>query len=368
MWGKTSARTGTIYACPVSGYSYCESLYAAARALGIDVREGVWLGRWLFSHLHAGDVLHLHWPSFLYYDQESRWRSTIGLVRFIMTCLLLRLRGVRIWWTAHNLYPHDGGRSVWMHRVARRFVVRVASRIFVHGASVAAIVRDEFGVAPSLLTIVPHGNWIGVYPNTLTRFQARERLGLPQPAHVFLFIGLCKPYKGLDSLIETMSRLETGAVLLIAGKFPTAAYEKRLRDLAQRLGSGRVRVCPGFIDDADMQVFLNAADTVVLPYREILTSGAAMLAMSFGRPVVAPRMGGLVDQIADGCGLLYDHADPDGLLNALRAARSSRFSEEFILGTAAASTWEDAARALAVTCAGRPSDAATETASGTAQP
>jgi glycosyltransferase involved in cell wall biosynthesis len=36
-----------------------------------------------------------------------------------------------------------------------------------------------------------------------------------------------------------------------------------------------------------------AADLVVLPYRETLNSGTAMLALSFDRPVLAPALGAL---------------------------------------------------------------------------
>ena len=61
----------------------------------------------------------------------------------------------------------------------------------------------------------------------------------------------------------------------------------------------------------------NSSDVVVLPFREILTSGSTLLAMSFGRPVVVPRMGGLVDVVSNGCGFTYDPELTDGLSIAL---------------------------------------------------
>ena len=42
-----------------------------------------------------------------------------------------------------------------------------------------------------------------------------------------------------------------------------------------------------------MQLFLNAADLVVLPYREVLNSGAALLALSFNKPVLTSDAGAL---------------------------------------------------------------------------
>jgi hypothetical protein len=45
----------------------------------------------------------------------------------------------------------------------------------------------------------------------------------------------------------------------------------------------------------DMQLYLNAADLVVLPYGETLNSGAAILALSFDRPVLGPDRGAFAE-------------------------------------------------------------------------
>src|SRR5262249_23292444 len=82
----------------------------------------------------------------------------------------------------------------------------------------------------------------------------------------------------------------------------------------------RVRLHLRHVRDAEVQVFLNAADLVVLPYRAVLTSGAAMLALSFGRGIVAPRVGCLADLERSGAAILYDPAAPDGLPGALARA------------------------------------------------
>ena len=65
---------------------------------------------------------------------------------------------------------------------------------------------------------------------------------------------------------------------------------------------------------------MNAADVVVLPYREILTSGAIILAMSFGKPIIAPKIGCIPDYIDDNGGFLYNPLDVQGLLEAMRKA------------------------------------------------
>jgi beta-1,4-mannosyltransferase len=51
----------------------------------------------------------------------------------------------------------------------------------------------------------------------------------------------------------------------------------------------------------------------------VLTSGSAILAMSFGKALVAPRLGCLPELVPVDGGVLYDPADPDGLGSALRS-------------------------------------------------
>jgi len=57
---------------------------------------------------------------------------------------------------------------------------------------------------------------------------------------------------------------------------------------------------------------------VVLPYRHLLSSGAALLAMSFGKPCVGPAMGCLTDVLDDSGAFLYDPACEAGLLESMR--------------------------------------------------
>ncbi|MEB3209749.1 MAG: glycosyltransferase, partial [Leptolyngbyaceae bacterium] len=66
-------------------------------------------------------------------------------------------------------------------------------------------------------------------------------------------------------------------------------------------------------------VYFSAADIVVLPFRSVSTSGSLLLAMSYGKPVIAPKIGGIASTLAEADDLLYDPDDDLGLLHALNA-------------------------------------------------
>ncbi|MCU0489694.1 MAG: hypothetical protein MUE67_12185, partial [Anaerolineales bacterium] len=52
--------------------------------------------------------------------------------------------------------------------------------------------------------------------------------------------------------------------------------------------------------------------------RDILTSGSAMLAISEGKPVIAPACGCLPELLGEDCAVLYPPEDPTGLVEALK--------------------------------------------------
>jgi beta-1,4-mannosyltransferase len=85
----------------------------------------------------------------------------------------------------------------------------------------------------------------------------------------------------------------------------------------------RVLRIPGYLNDAELARVIRAADHVVLPYRRVLNSGSAMLALTLGRPVLLPRtptFEALAEHVGPGWVALFD-GTPD-------AARLSALGEE----------------------------------------
>ncbi len=106
--------------------------------------------------------------------------------------------------------------------------------------------------------------------------------------------------------------------LVIAGKTRDDGSSELIR--RRCAGHPRIMYQPGFVADDDIQTYMNACDAVVLPYRDILTSGAVILAMSFGRACIAPRMGCIAETLDEKGAFIYEPEDSDGLLNAMKRA------------------------------------------------
>ena len=96
------------------------------------------------------------------------------------------------------------------------------------------------------------------------------------------------------------------------------------RELEERaIADPRIMLRLDRIPEEELSVILRAADVAVLPFRNILTSGSAILAMSHGRPVVAPSMGCLPQTLPADASILYDPDVADGLSGALKIAAAA---------------------------------------------
>jgi glycosyltransferase involved in cell wall biosynthesis len=330
-----------IIGFPGSGIAYVDAFYDALRRSGQSVVSGIFSGSWMLEHVEPMDIAHFHWPSFFYSGKDSHSLLTICFIRFIGLLILLRLLGVRIAWTAHNLMPHDPSSLRWVDVLARKAMIMSSHKIFVHSYSSEKIFIKRFPQALKKISIIPHGNFISFYKNTVTRAAAREYFGYSKSTFIYLFIGLCKPYKNLDGLVREFRKISGDVALLIAGNFPKQSYYELIRELSS--GDARISVRADYIPGDELQYFLCACDAVVIPYHETLTSGVAVLAMSFGRPVISIDKGFLHDIVTDQTGILFDSSRADDFSTALNKARQTQWSEVDVKAHISQFRFEDAA-------------------------
>ncbi|XHS78912.1 glycosyltransferase [Burkholderiaceae bacterium UC74_6] len=351
-------RAGTqprIIAFPAEGIAYNDGLYAAFAALDTEVVEGRWGGRWLLETLRPQDVIHIHWPSFLYSTPGPRWVCLLAFLRFTLLLGLAKLRCREIWWTAHNLLPHVPNPIPALDLLARRFVIQLARHVFVHGEHARQVLVERFPSAAPKTVCIPHGHWIDFYPRLDSSEQARQELQLPQDAFVYLQFGQCKPYKNLDGTVQAFRSLpDERLVLLIAGHFSDATYFDHICQLAA--GDARIRVENRFIPDDQLAAYLLACDVMCMPYREILTSGTAMLALSHGKPVLSMRKGFLRDVIDADCGILIESTSPENIAEAMQQMAARRWDSSRIVEHARQFSFETAAR-LSLACLSKASTA-----------
>ena len=272
---------------------------------------------WLLENRNTVDVLHIHWPYALYKapDLAGRVSRCGNLIRCLARA---RSLGYKVVWTVHNLYPHESP-SPELDYMVRSAIAQVATAVIVHCETGRTSVREHFFREDGVF-VIPHGHF-DVYPNTITRGQARRRLGIPENCFSYLYFGNVRPYKGLEQLLHAFSSLPGNSVRLLLAAKIFYEYGTKLVERAAEADPRIVAVTSRFFPNEDLQAFFNAADVAVFPFLDVLTSGSVMTALSFGRPVIVPALGCLTELVDGTMGIVYEPRQPDALEKALCAIR-----------------------------------------------
>jgi glycosyltransferase involved in cell wall biosynthesis len=153
----------------------------------------------------------------------------------------------------------------------------------------------------------------------------RTQLNIAENRVILLSVGRLVRRKGFQRVIEQLPALATKGLKIhyvICGIGP---MERELRQLAQALGVSHQVTFAGYVPDHKLANFYDSADLFVLPTfydddaKSIEGFGIVYVEASyFGKPVVASRIGGVVDAVQhEKTGLLVTPNDPTELFQAL---------------------------------------------------
>jgi glycosyltransferase involved in cell wall biosynthesis len=285
----------------------------------------------------APDVVHVQWLSRP--ELDVRWLRRIAS-RYPLV------------FTAHNAMPRrERAYGAW------REALTLAARVVVH--SKQAVERlAEFGIDREKIVRVSH-------PVFDSPGDVRVE---PPSGTTLLFFGLIRHYKGLDVIVRALPEIRQrvpDARLVVAGDplEPIAPVQELAASLAV---ADAIDWRLGFVPDPEIPPLVAGAALVVLPYREIESSGVLALAFGHGRPAVVSDLGAVGDAVREfGAGRAVPPEDPAALAAAcadlLTDADALRAGYEGALAARSALTWEEAARAheaLYAELAGAPTGAA----------
>lgn len=252
------------------------------------------------------------------------WNNKFEYFDRTLLMLWYRVLGKRIVLTLHNVNgrKRDCTDST-LNRVTLRIQYRLADRLFVHTEKMKQELLEEFGVGSEKVTVIPFGINNAVPDTQITGKEARQKLGFTDKEKIILFFGNIAPYKGLEYLVEAFHRItreRDDYRLVIAGRPKNCEdYWKQLQsEIANDVLNGRVLLRDEYVPDEDTELYMKAADVLVLPYRHIYQSGVLFLGYSFGLPVLAADVGSLREEIVEGkTGFVFRPEDPQDLAHAI---------------------------------------------------
>ncbi len=222
-----------------------------------------------------------------------------------------------------NVIPHE-----------RRFFDHAFNRYFLKRNDGFVVMSDK--VLADLLHYQPEAKYLRMdhpvydqFGPRLAQQDALKSLGIEYtPSHKYLlFFGIIRKYKGLDLLIEAMSKLGEDYQLIIAGEV-YGAFDDYQAIIDQHALSQRVHLFNHYIPDDKVGLYFSASDVCVLPYRSATQSGIISISKHFEIPVIATDVGGLKESITHGeTGLMVERPEPALIAESIQHFFTSELKE-----------------------------------------
>lgn len=217
-----------------------------------------------------------------------------------------------------------------------------ADRLVVHTDANKKQLMCDFGIPEHKIKVIPHG--VDTSFNKFDKKECRQKLNIGDDEKVLLFYGGIRESKGLDVLLRAMAGID--AVLIIAGALPYGESFDKYREIIEKNGIRTVEFLT-FTDDSFRDILFQAADYLVLPYKEFSSqSGVLMQSIKYHLPVIASDVGSFKEYLD-----LYDigyccEADSvESLHDTITAALTSdKPFETNMIKAANENSWENSGR------------------------
>ena len=197
-------------------------------------------------------------------------------------------------------------------------ILQQAEAVIVVGDKLREDVINRFGVPETNVHVMSMGVDTSVF-KYVPKVEAREKLGLPIEEKILIFVGNVIRAKGLLELVEAFDSLKMSfpdSSLYVIGSQKDGHFVEELRSFIREKDVEDIHFKEP-LGQADLSLWMSAADALVLPSYHEGFGLVALEAMSAGTKVVATDVGGLSYLLKDRAGILVEPENPDSLAEGL---------------------------------------------------
>lgn len=238
-----------------------------------------------FRHFKSIKLVHLNWFENL--DDTSFPKMISSYFKKSLVLAVIRLTNKKLIWTMHNRVSHEK-QSGYLSNILTRKLIRNSHAIIIHCNKSRDLLMEIHPVIASKTHYLPHPDFIDSYGPRVEENGSKGKLKL-------LFIGAIKPYKNIELLIRIAGQLKEKIELTIAGNPNSDSYKRHIKRFADNFPNIKLKL--EFILDSEIPKLIGSHDLLVLPYdlSSSLNSGTVLLAFSYGKSVICPKIGTLAD-------------------------------------------------------------------------
>lgn len=268
-----------------------------AETMGYEVFAGQGMRAYI-SQENNSKCIFLNW--FEEVSSENRASALLEYLKKRYVVKRLQKKDVKLLFVIHNRQPHEN-RHPYLSLLLRKHLCRVSNKIVVLSDKTNQMLREQlgsnlYGQIEQKITKLPLPNYINVYPSS-TQY-SREKLDIPENIPVFLSVGHVRPYKNIELILKVASEMErrrAPGIFVIAGNPISEEYWQKLEKQAQ--GLSNVRLNKGYVPDSGISSLVDICDVMIVPMNteSSINSSECLLAFSYKKPVIAPRIGTVLE-------------------------------------------------------------------------
>lgn len=231
-----------------------------------------------------------------------------------------------------------------MYRALNQLAARRAQAIITFSEASRQDLERVLKIPRAKMSVIPLAADDSFAPKSATEIE-RVRAELNLPKNYALYVGSNKPHKNLPHLVEAWSRIEKGAVLVIAGAWDARYPQAKASAARLRLGERILfrhniveKTLPALIGGAQLFVFPSAHEGFGLPPLE---------ALACGTPVACARVSSLPEVVGDAA-FFFDAANSQNIAQVLADALNDKNARDTLrargMRRAQTFSWERVAR------------------------
>ncbi len=194
--------------------------------------------------------------------------------------------GIRITYFLHDLTPHAGDPTAYIHALPQRWIMRHVDKILCLSDYTRTLAQQKYPhIACEMLPLA------GLYPPSHT-----HRSACNAPIR-FLVVGRLQAYKGLNVLAQALNSLNANVnyTLTIAGNpHHRAEIEALFAPFPQ------VNLQLRWHEHSEIDVYYQSHDVLIAPYTSASQSGPVAQAVATAMPAIVCDAGALAEQIEHG--------------------------------------------------------------------
>lgn len=243
------------------------------------------------------DIVNINWPEAIFHWKEPSDENIETLSKHIEKWK----KNSKLIYTRHNEYPHY--RNTPQFAKLYDLIHQNVDAIIHLGQYSLNSLKDKF---PKIIHAVIYHPLYTTIPNNVTKNEARNKLGINRNANVVLVFGAIRSYEEQQMILKSFRGINKKNKLLLIPRFPFHTPEiipSRLKKYFKLILVKYYSIhkkyifLTKFIENNDIQNFLQASDVVFIARKKGLNSGNIFLGYTFKKAVVGPSIGNMTETL-----------------------------------------------------------------------